>query len=212
MKKREILSLLAILILGFSIHSEGILLTTKVAANQLPKNITYSGKLIEARNWKDSQGEHLLLLTETGVVPSPKGMDESARDAELFAFHYLGTKGSFQQTWKIYDFIKDCPVDLEANFLKDEFIVTDLNKDQISEVWLTYVTSCRGDVSPSTMKVIMYESGKKFAMRGRTRVKVSETDWDGGDFIFDKAFGDGPASFRNFGADLWHKLTSESPK
>ena len=68
-----------------------------------------------------------------------------------------------------------------------------------------YKTVCHGDVSPSNMKVIMYQGLQKYAMRGRNKVKISETETEGGEYTFDKVFVDGPISFRNFAIKLWEK-------
>ena len=38
------------------------------------------------------------------------------------------------------------------------------------------------------MKIIMYQDNKKFAVRGTTKVKVSATDYMGGEYSFDEAF------------------------
>ena len=68
-----------------------------------------------------------------------------------------------------------------------------------------YKTVCHGDVSPCDMKIIMYHGLQKFAMRGQNRVQVSDTDFVGGDYKFDKAFIEGPTEFKNFAKSLWNK-------
>jgi len=87
--------------------------------------------------------------------------------------------------------------------------VTDLNKDGKAEVWVMYKVSCQGDVSPIPMKIIMYQDNKKFALRGTTRVKVSATDYMGGEYSFDEAFKNAPVQFRqyavNFGSNTKQK-------
>lgn len=121
------------------------------------------------------------------------------------AFHFILTTDSTKLTWKVYDFIKDCPVDIEASFINNTFKVTDLNNDGVAEVWLMYKTVCHGDVSPCDMKIIMYQGQQKFAIRGQNKVQVSDKEFYGGDYKFDKAFADGPKEFLEFAKNLWTK-------
>ena len=105
----------------------------------------------------------------------------------------------------IYNFIKDCPVDIKANFIKNTFAVTDLNKDGNAEIWVMYKTVCHGDVSPSDMKIIMYENDKKYAVRGTNKVKYTAKDYIGGEYTFDEAFKKAPKVFRDYATKLWKK-------
>ena len=150
---------------------------TKLTTTSIPKGVKYSGNLINAVRWTDNMGDNIVLTTETGETASKKAEDDSYRDAALYAYHFLIKGDSTILSWKLYDFIKDCPVDIEANFIKNTFSVTDLNKNGVAEVWLMYKTACHGDVSPANMKIIMYEDNKKHAVRGTNKVKVSEKDY-----------------------------------
>lgn len=75
---------------------------------------------------------------------------------------------------------------------------------------MTYKVTCQGDVSPIPMKIIMYEGKQKYAARGSTKVKVSSTEYMGGEYAFDDAFKTGPASFRRYADALWQKYKAES--
>jgi hypothetical protein len=73
-----------------------------------------------------------------------------------------------------------------------------------------YKTVCHGDVSPSNMKIIMYEGNKKYAVRGTNKVKVSDKEYDGGAYTFDEAFKNGPQPFRSYALQLWKKNLLET--
>lgn len=107
------------------------------------------------------------------------------------------------QVWKLYDFVKDCPVDIDAEFYNQFPKVTDLNKNDVPEVWIMYKTGCHGDVSPVTLKLIMYEGNKKYAMRGENKVQVGTDNYLGGEYKFDKSFNSAPDVFKNFAIKLW---------
>ncbi len=178
---------------------------SKLDNKAIPKTIRYAGKIVNAVSFTDSLGNNIVITTETGETPSKSAPDEGNRDAALYAYHFFVKGDSIKQSWKLNDYIKDCPVDVEARYIKNTFAVTDLNKDGRAEVWLMYKTVCRGDVSPSDMKIIMYQAGNKYGLRGTSRVKVSEKDFVGGDYKFDDAFKKAPEVFRQYAVQLWKK-------
>jgi hypothetical protein len=180
---------------------------TKLDINKLPFNIKIQGKVQNAVRWTDSSGDNIVVTSETGKYISKKEKQNEIEgaNAELFAYRYVISNNEAQQTWKVYDFIKDCPLDLEANFVKNTFQITDLDKNGVAEVWLMYRTVCHGDVSPSDMKTIMYQGQQKYAMRGRAKIKIGEKEFEGGEYKFDPAFSNAPKEFIDFAKKLWNK-------
>lgn len=170
-----------------------------VTEKELPSGVTFGGRFKQALRWADKRGDNLVVISETGVYESGNGN----RNAEIFACHFL-LPDTLKPSWKLYDFEKDCPVDVEAEFLKDPIDITDLDSDGITEIWLIYKKACRGDVSPSEMKIIMYEGAKKYAMRGENKVQLSGAASYGGAYKFDKAFNDAPV-FKKFALKKWQE-------
>lgn len=173
---------------------------TNVDLKKLPKEIKYAGKIKNAVKFEDGLGENIVLATEIGG-------DENA---ELYAYRFVRKGDIYEKAWRVYDFTKDCPFALEASFLKNTFQVGDLDKDGVAEVWLMYKTACRSDVSPATMKIIMYEGQQKFAMRGENRVQDSDSTFFGGKYTYDQAFADGPKVFLEFAKKLWNENIMET--
>lgn len=198
------------LLTGYNVSAQ--VKSVVVTKAQLPKSVVYKGKLVKALKYTDKAGEHLVLTTETGETQHPNSESGDGRDAALYAYHYLVTNNTYKATWQVYDFVNDCPVDINANFVSNTLQVTDINNNGIAEVWLMYKTMCHGDVSPSDMKIIMYEGEKKFAMRGRNKVKLSAKEYEGGEYSFDQAFKSAPAGFRKYAAALWNKNILETWK
>ncbi|WP_188050321.1 M949_RS01915 family surface polysaccharide biosynthesis protein [Flavobacterium sp. GP15] len=184
---------------------------TKIDSSELPKSLKYSGFIKNAVRWNDNQGENILITTETGIYTNEKFEHENdGSDAELYAYHFIVKDNELFQTWQVYDYIKDCSVDIEATFVKNTLQVTDLDKNGIAEIWLMYKKVCHGDVSPSEMKVIMYEGNKKFAMRGENKVFAGidnngKKQFYGGEYKFDKEFKNGSRVFKNYALNLWNK-------
>ena len=192
-------------------HGQHAFSVRTAEAGSLPKGIRYEGRLKTAVLWKDSLGDNVVITSETGVYRSKKFKHENdGSDAELFAIHYLIQGDSAVKNWKVYDFISDCPVDIEAAFLKNTFRITDLNHNGIAEIWLMYKTVCHGDVSPCDMKIIMYEGKQKFAMRGQNRVLEGKDSagimhYLGGEYTIDRAFATGPPEFLAYAKTLWEE-------
>lgn len=182
--------------------------TTPIDKKAVPAGVQYSGHVIDAVRYSDKNGDHIVLTTETGEV-AVKG-DNDYRKADLYAYQYDIKGGKPMLSWTIHDLVSDCPVDIACNFVPKTFAVTDLNNDGKAEVWVMYQTACRGDVSPLTMKVIMYQDHQKFAVRGTTKSRVSDKDFMGGDYKFDEAFKSGPEAFRKYASALWGKNILET--
>lgn len=181
---------------------------TKLEKKSISKSIQYTGNIVQAVRWTDNTGDNILILTLLDKTQSKNAPDDGYSDGALYAYHYLLSGDSAKQTWRVYDYVKECPVDMLLYFVDKTFAVTDLNKDGKAEVWVMYKVSCQGDVSPIPMKIIMYQDNKKFAVRGTTRVKVSANEYMGGEYSFDEAFKNAPKEFQQYAEKLW-KLHKE---
>lgn len=180
-----------------------------LSKSEIPKNIKVNGNFESAITWKEKNGEFLVILTESGNIEVPKS-EEGLMKAELHAYCFQKNQHAYAQKWMVYDFEKPCPFDLDVRFLKNTLQITDLDQNGIAEIWLTYKLSCRSDVSPAQMKIIMYEGKKKYAMRGQTKINLTETEKLGGEFKFDNAFLNGQSIFRNFAKNIWSKNVNET--
>jgi hypothetical protein len=188
-----------------SVKTTDSIIINKIDSTQIPASIRFEGKLKKAIQWKDEVGDNLVILSETGYHRSEKFKHEfdDSSDFELFAYHFTLDKNNSQQIWKMYDFVADCPVDIEAEFYSQFPMITDLDKNGIAEVWIMYKVGCHGDVSPVNLKLIMYEGNKKYAMRGENKVQVGANEYLGGEYKFDKAFNSAPITFKNYAIKLW---------
>ena len=63
------------------------ILTENISSKNLPKEINFEGKLKEITKLKDSNGEHIIVLTETGEIPSKKIIEqEDETDFKIFVY------------------------------------------------------------------------------------------------------------------------------
>ena len=82
-----------------------------------------------------------------------------------------------------------------------------------SEIWVPYLIRCAGDVSPSTMKIIMYEGQKKHALRGRNLLPSMagyNSEPGEGEYRADAAFQKAKPQIRKFGDLLWQRALKAS--
>lgn len=193
------------------------LVISKIDSAQIPAGIVFNGKFKQGFKWTDRNGKNLVFLTETGafVDKNIKHEFEYSADAELYAYCYDLDSTQPALKWKIFDFIRDCPVDIVAEFIANSLEITDLDKNGIAEVWAIYKTVCHSDVSPLDMKIIMYEGVQKYAIRGENRIQTGIGDsgkpvYMGGDYKMDDNFKKGPVVFRNYGEKLWRQYSIDT--
>jgi hypothetical protein len=182
--------------------------------SSLPSEIKYTGNIVTGKRWTDKNGENILILTKTKVKEKKVkeyGAEENVLESELYGYHYVSTGGSFTLLWKINDFIKDCPLDLTLDFITGSLSITDLNENGIAESTFLYKMACRGDVSPSDLKLIMHENDSKYALRGNMHVKI-EGFSEGGNYKVDKSFDSAPNGFLDYAKSQWKEYKTETFK
>jgi hypothetical protein len=191
----------------FSFSAQAQLRVSPLAPSAVPAALQRSGRMVQALRYTDRTGTYIVLATEIGPRPDLAAQISAGQRADLYAYQYPATGSA--PTWQVHDFVDDCPLDLEARFLPKSLTVTDLDQDGTAEVWLVYCTTCRGDVSPSTQKIIMYEGPRKYAVRGTSRIALGGGQHDGGTYTLDAAWRTAPTTFRQHAAQLWQQHRDE---
>ncbi|MBX0292738.1 hypothetical protein K3G63_19995 [Hymenobacter sp. HSC-4F20] len=130
------------------------------------------GTLLEARQWPDGNGENLLVVTRRGPLPekTTQYTDEESY-VELFARQYVRRAGQWKELWRLQDAIRNCPFDMWLGTLPGSTQITDLDQDGQTETTLVYQLTCRSDVSPDNLKLIIREGKNKYALRGQNVVQ-----------------------------------------
>lgn len=182
----------------------------KLNPSDVPNDIKYKGTIQEAFHWTDEEGEHIFISTLTdGVNTNPDPDMAPWMQIYLYGYHYVIENGKSTLKWKVTDYVKECEFDIGVNFRKP-CEITDLDNDGVAEVWMMYTLACSSDVNPSTMKIIMYEGSKKFAVRGTTKVVVAldpngKKEYAGGNYIMDQALQHAPEVIKNYATSMWKK-------
>ncbi|MEL6256804.1 MAG: hypothetical protein AAFR87_32695, partial [Bacteroidota bacterium] len=149
----------------------------------IPSSIELKGKFMEAKSWTDKNGENLLIVSRKGPIKQ-EAEDEYGEvlySVELFGEQYLKKGSNYILLWDIYDFVRDCMSDMWLGLLPNSTQVTDWDEDGITETSLIYKLSCRSDVSPSDMKILIHENEVKMGLRG-TMILEMDKERMGTDF------------------------------
>ncbi len=180
--------------------------------SSLPSDIKYSGNIITGKRWTDKNGENILILTKTNIKKKKSkqpDFDDYIQECELYGYHYVSSGGSFSLLWKISDFINDCPLDLTLDFIPNSLTITDINENGIAESTFLYKMACRGDVSPSELKLMMHENDNKYAIRGNMDIKADMIN-EKGSYKVDKSFNNAPEGFLNYAKEQWKEFKLET--
>ena len=180
--------------------------------SNLPPGIKYDGNVVTGKRWNDKNGENILILTKTNLKEKKvrkSGYEETDLECELYGYHYVSSGGSYSLLWKIQDFVKECWFDLTLDFIPGSLSITDLNENGIAESTFLYKMSCRSDVSPSELKLMMHENDVKYALRGEMLIKM-EGFTAGGNYKVDKSFDSAPDGFLDYAKSQWKEYRLET--
>jgi hypothetical protein len=173
----------------------------------LPPQVKFRGKIVTGARWRDLKGENILLLTQTGKFPT-RGKCTEGRcfDAALYAYHYIKKDHSVSLLWRLTDAQRHCPFDLYAGFLHGSLSVTDVDSDGVGESTFVYKLSCRSDVSPAQLKLIMHEGATKYAIRGTTKLP---SGYGGGEMVVNPALDKADPALKAFSIEKWDQYVAE---
>jgi len=130
-----------------------------------PAGVSIVGKIVEGRRYTDKNGENLLLVT----------VRDAKRSSELHVYHLVRSEGgAYRSLRQLNDFVRDCELDLTLDLVPGSIAITDLDGDGHAEASLAYTMSCKGDVSPDDMKLMLLTKGNKLAIRGTQQLMKQE--------------------------------------
>ncbi|MCL2041071.1 MAG: hypothetical protein FWG84_03405 [Bacteroidales bacterium] len=177
----------------------------KLNLDAIPAEAGYTGNLCEAYRYTDKTGDNMLILTETEVITWEDDEDFLSNKA-IYAHRFLKKSNTWEEAWQFYHPVEECMNYPVAEFVRGALSVTDLDGDGVAEIWLVYISSCRGDFSPDELSIRMYEGSEQYGMTGEKRMKFAD-DYIGGEYTFDKKFTDRNTypAFREHADMLWNK-------
>jgi len=156
----------------------------------LPLTISgYKGKIEYGLHWEDNNGDnYFILTTEDKIIKE----DNEGYPLEIFRWHgyHYASKGSndYHIIREFVDYINKCEYDLGMGFIKDAFRIKDLNKNNYAEIFVLYKYICCSDDSPMNMKLLVFENGEKFSIKGIAKNSDNRIDEYSGKMHINKNF------------------------
>jgi len=163
----------------------------------------YKGQIKAGRRWKDSRGENIVILTQTGVYW--KDVYDATRSAKLYAYHFIKMPDStLKEVWKMNDMVDECAFDVRCEFFENSLTITDLDGDGLAEVAFAYAMGCKSGFNPDDKKLVLYEGKDQYQIKGTTTV-VKGKEKLGGNKEVEKKFKEAPDAFLDFASKQWNK-------
>jgi hypothetical protein len=204
----QILVLLGLIAFSTPVLAQKKTRSSKANLSALPAGVTYSGKAVHSLTWKDREGRHVFIASESGLAQTADSAGSDLKRGTITARHYV-LADTNRLTWTETDSVVGCGADADLGFLTSAFQLTDLDSDGIYELWLVKRSACRSDVSPADMQLVMHEGDQRFTMIGKTRVRISEKESIGGEYDFNNQFLEGNPKFKKRGMDMWNDFMKE---
>lgn len=157
------------------------------------------GKAIETTAWQDGNGDNYFGI----FLQKDKEKDQT----QLLAFHAadLG-RARYRVLRRLEDFVEECEFDLVLDMIPGSLTVTDLDSNRYGEVTFVYQLGCVSDVSPLTAKLMLWENGKKYAIRGETSIKTGGKPM-GGEKQPSSNFAEAPQALQTYAQMQWDRFT-----
>ncbi len=171
---------------------------------EIPADLTgrIDGSIVASANFTDLNGRNYVLITETSETERGE-----YREKRIYGYHFAGDK--LEQLWKVQDYIVDCEFDVTVDFIEGSLSITDLNRNGVAESVFLYKLSCKSDVSPDDMKLIMHEGSTKYAIRGVMDLDMESYGRYDGTMKVDASFNSAPEGFRDYAVKQWNKYKVE---
>ena len=185
-----------------------------IAAANWPAGVLTPGDNIETSlKFNDRNGTHYFVMSSREALDGDPAAPSHA--SYLYVDDWIIPPGGTPRSpLPIGDMVVNCPAGAGvAKFHEAAFAITDLDHDGIAEVTFAYELSCRNDATPATYKLIMIENGRKYMLRGETRVEtVTMVAEPGGGFEPEPAPELWPRGFLDHAKQLWQRTADDLEK
>lgn len=158
--------------------------------------------------WRDSNGDNYVLFAlrdrkeekELTFVGKPV-------ERTLHACHYTIKNGHEKRLWEMNDYELVCEFDLFMDYLYKSVSLTDIDKNGVAEICFMYSLGCISDVSPVDVKLMLYENGQKYALRGNSRIssELRTKKNNQPNYKIDEMFENAPKGFLDFAKTHWEQ-------
>jgi hypothetical protein len=189
----------------------GELAFKEATAADLPAKLAPRGKAVQrVVAFTDKHGANYVVFSSTTTDKTTPGDDTPASKTWLYVDHWAVAKGKAPRALLPARDVLDCymggPL---AKFVDKAFTVTDLDGDGLAEITYGYQLACRSDVSTATYKLLLAENGKKYILRGHTKVAHPEDLPESGTFKPEPDAKRWPKGFFDHAVQVWNATDAD---
>ncbi len=154
--------------------------------------VSYTGKAIDAYEYKDNAGLHIYLVTKTKE-------ERPAQKVIITGVCYTQTNGTFIKDWSITDFA------FNILLYNVNTKIVDIDNDGVYET--VFVYQLDPDAAPGAdWKVILHHKNQKYVVRAH----VAGFGMDNGTLALDKLFDTLPLSIKKYAIDYWNDIADRN--
>ena len=175
------------------------------SSGELPPRVKASGTAFRTIAWSDDKGDNLAVFSTTTKTKS-KGA-ATLQSKSIFVDLFVGKDGRYRKGRTVREVVANCDRDLTNEFLDTSVVVSDLDDNGVGELTFAYRWTCRGDVAPADMKLVVIEGPRTYVLRGTTRVRPGGGAPVGGDFAAE--FTGAPPKFLEHASKAWKRFVDE---
>ena len=125
-----------------------------------------NSELHECSIWWQGNIAYALVIVKDKKMVSADFDDGLFPEISLNYYILKYSNGTFEKEYNWSKTVNACPVDWDNKNI--DFQITDLNNDGKFEIWCVNESYCKGDVSPNTLNIYMYENGNLYLMESVT--------------------------------------------
>jgi hypothetical protein len=174
----------------------------------LPEGIYAEGTVLEAIHWRDAFAEHYAV---TSFIASDSKTETRTNTAiSLRFYHYAKKKGEsrFNILHQSVSNAKACPLDIEAFLLPQKMLLSDIDKNNMLEIFIPHWLDCPdANFASLNFQLIMWEGQREFFQHG-----LADTKTNTAKYTFTSPWSRLPENVRNHAAAIIKHQVASLPK
>jgi hypothetical protein len=203
MKLRLIL-LFKWLLLGSYLYSQ--MNVRRVSSSSLPSEISQMPDIGLCVRWTDTTGDNVVVSTMK--LNRPSDDRNYFKECVPSVYRFLVKNDTTAPIWATPGSGLSCQIAGKGDKVKSSLLITDLDKNNVAEIWIIFKAICVNDDAPSPMKIVMHQLDRRYQQTG-TRLWKNDEATSGGGYQFDDAFQRTAAMFKDYADRLWKQNVTD---
>lgn len=181
------------------------------ATADLPGDFEVRGSVMGGLRWTDNNGDNFIVFSNETLEGDDSDCEAVPCDPKtllLRADHIAVASSGTQVLRRMKAREANCEFDLVSTIVEQSLGVTDLDEDGIGEASFAFRISCASDMGPLVLKLLLFEGGDKYIIRGHTRYADQDL---GDDKEIDALLRKADSRFLDHATALWDRIVKLDP-